>query len=73
MRDEACQLTLMTKKKAPKAISFPQRVTATIESHGDGSFWLNAHRTVETIDNDERVGVYELVEVRTKKTEHRLE
>lgn len=63
--------TWMPKNKKTK--SLPKTIYVVREDGGDGEFYLAAHEDYVTIDDDLKVGIYELKETVTKIVTHGLE
>ena len=61
----------MLKAKHEKPL--PKSVYVCWEDDGDGSSFLVAHESTDVIEQDVRVGLYQLHETRTKRVTHSLE
>ena len=51
----------------------PKTIYVRIEDEGTENEYLNAKRSFEEIDEDGNIGVYELKEVKKRRTEFHLE
>ncbi len=58
----------------PKKSSLPKRiyVKREVDENDKDSTWLTANETIRSMDDGDRVGVYELKEMRTMRIDQRL-
>jgi hypothetical protein len=67
---DMCERNTWMPKKKPV---HPKIIYVTIEDDGDGEKYYMSHTDYEGIDDSKIVGIYELVEKKTKVVQHSLE
>ncbi len=62
----------MSKSKKEKAMKLPKLIYVTVDGEGYGQY-LAADATPDSKEDGDKVGLYELREIQTKKITHSLE